>query len=165
MPEPSIPPTPEFLIQLRRTYQATRVRLDAELSATGLTTPQYIVLGGLEQEGELSSSELARRSLVTAQTMDVLVKGLEAAGLVARRRHPGHGRILLVSLTSSGRAALRRGLEVALQVQAEVLRPLCPDDQRRLVRHLQAVEDATSRREPWPAAPDRRRLDGDPTPC
>src|SRR5207244_10844251 len=71
MTETSIPPTPEFLIQLRRTYQAIRVRLDSELAATGLTTPQYIVLGLLEQQGELSSAALARPSLVTARTIDV----------------------------------------------------------------------------------------------
>ena len=58
---------PEFLIQLRRTYRATRVRLDAQLLATGLTTPQYVVLWVLEQEGELSSSALARQSRVTAR--------------------------------------------------------------------------------------------------
>lgn len=144
MTEVSIPPTPEFLIQLRRTYQATRVRLDAELSATELTTPQYTVLAILEQEGELSSSALARRGLVSAQTMDVLVKGLEAAGLVARRRHPGHGRILLVGLTSRGSDALRRGRELALRVQAEVLRPLRPEQQRRLLTQLRAVEEATA---------------------
>ena len=146
MTETSIPPTPEFLIQLRRTYQAIRVRLDSELAATGLTTPQYIVLGLLEQQGELSSSALARQSLVTAQTMDVLVKGLEGYGHVARRRHPGHGRILLVGLTSSGRAALALGREVAVEVQAKVLEALRPDEQRQLVRHLRAVEEATSRR-------------------
>jgi DNA-binding MarR family transcriptional regulator len=135
---------PEFLIQLRRTYRATRVRLDAQLLATGLTTPQYVVLWVLEQEGELSSSALARQSRVTAQTMDVLVKGLEGAGLVARRRHPGHGRILLVSLTAKGTAALRRGREVALQVQAEVLKPLGSEERRRLVKDLRAIEEATS---------------------
>lgn len=144
MTETPIPPRPEFLEQLRRTYQATRVWLDAELAPTGLTTPQYIVLGLLEQQGELSSSALAREALVTAQTMDVLVKGLEASGLVARRRHPGHGRILLVGLTPRGRAALPRGRKIALEVQARVLAVVRPAERDRLIGHLRAVEDAAS---------------------
>jgi DNA-binding MarR family transcriptional regulator len=147
MGTPAIPPTPEFLAQLRRTYQAIRGRLDSELAATGLTTPQYVVLALLEQDGELSSSALARQSLVTAQTMDVLVKGLEGYGLVARRRHPGHGRILLVSLTTRGRAALARGRELALEVEAKVLKALPPDQRCHLVDQLRAVEEATSQRE------------------
>ena len=147
MSPPAIPPTPEFLAQLRRTYQAIRGSLDSELAPTGLTTPQYVVLALLEQEGELSSSALARQSLVTAQTMDVLVKGLEGCGLVARRRHPGHGRILLVGLTPSGRAALARGRELALDLEAKVLGALPPDERGQLIDHLRTVEEATSQRE------------------
>ena len=130
--------------QVKRVQQELRMVMDEALKKHGLTTPQYVVLWVLEQEGELSSSALARQSRVTAQTMDVLVKGLEGAGLVARRRHPGHGRILLVSLTAKGTAALRRGREVALQVQAEVLKPLGSEERRRLVKDLRAIEEATS---------------------
>ena len=88
MGRPAIPRQPDFLVQLRRTQHAVRIRLDADLSATGLTTPQYAVLETLKREGEFSASELAREFGMTAQTMNVLVKALEANGLLRRSRHP-----------------------------------------------------------------------------
>ena len=65
-----------------------RNRLDSALDATGLTMPQYAVLAELEREGELSASELAREFGMTAQTVNVLVKSLEASGLLRRNPSP-----------------------------------------------------------------------------
>src|SRR6266851_10198216 len=144
MSESPIPPQPDFLIQLRRAQHAVRLRLDAELAATGLTTPQYTVLAALEREGELSASDLAREFGMTAQTVNVLVIALEACGLLRRRRHPEHGRILLASLTAAGHRALERGREVALTVQDRLLCRLTPSDRRRLVSLLERVEQAES---------------------
>ncbi len=90
MGEPIILPQPDFLIQLRRTQHAVRNRLDAALEATGLTLPQYTVLAALDRAGELSASGLARELGMTAQTLNVLVKGLEAADLLRRTAHPDH---------------------------------------------------------------------------
>jgi DNA-binding MarR family transcriptional regulator len=144
VPPPAIPSTPEFLVQLRRTFQRVRGRLDSELAGTGLTTPQYTVLALLEGDRELSSSDLARESLVTAQTMNVLVTGLEACGLVVRSPHPDHGRILLVSLTPAGGAALIRGIKLASRVEAEVLAALSGAERTRLIGYLRAVEQAST---------------------
>src|SRR4030081_393418 len=102
MARQAIPSEPDFLIQLRRTQHAVRTRLDADLAATGLTTPQYTVMAGLAREGGLSASDLAREAGLTAQTMNVLVRGLETLGLVRRVNHPEHGRILLANLTPAG---------------------------------------------------------------
>jgi DNA-binding MarR family transcriptional regulator len=129
------------LIQLRRAQHAVRLQLDAELAATGLTTPQYTVLAALEREGELSASDLAREFGMTAQTVNVLVKALEAGGLVRRTRHPDHGRILLASLTPSGAQALQHGRELALSVQDRVLRRLTLADRAKLVSLLRTVEE------------------------
>jgi DNA-binding MarR family transcriptional regulator len=142
---PAIPAGPAFLVQLRKTQQAVRTRLDAELASSGLTLPQYTVLALLEAEGGLSSSELARASGVTAQTMNVLVTGLNQCGLVARGRHPDHGRILPVTLTTRGRLALRRGRRLALRVQEELLGRLSDSERARLMRSLAAVEQTCPR--------------------
>ena len=138
----AIPPNLELVIQVRRTYQALRTRLDAVLAPTGLTTPQCTALAFLDSAGKASTSELARAESVTAQTMHVLVAGLERSGLVVREPHPSHGRILLVSLTSEGRRALRRAREVAARVQEQMVAGL-PESQRpSLLRLLRDVERA-----------------------
>ena len=123
-----------------------RIRLDADLSATGLTTPQYAVLETLKREGEFSASELAREFGMTAQTMNVLVKALEANGLLRRSRHPTHGRILLARLTAAGRRALERGRALGVAVQDRVLAGLTASDRQTLLRALQAIEQRSAER-------------------
>jgi DNA-binding MarR family transcriptional regulator len=140
MDGPNIPPQPDFLVQLRRTQHAVRNRLDAELAATGLTMPQYTVLAALDREGDLSSSDLARELGMTVQTVNVLVKGLETAGLLRRTRHPSHGRILLAELTARGRRALARGYGAGKAVQDRMLSGVSRSDRALLLRLLKTIE-------------------------
>ena len=144
MAEPAIPTQPDFLVQMRQTQHAIRVRLDADLASTGLTTPQFTVLAVLEREGELSSSDLAREFGMTAQTVNVLVQGLEKDGYLERSPHPDHGRILLAKLTPAGRRALKRGRAVALGVQKQLMAGLGTADRRMLLRQLKAIEQAAA---------------------
>src|SRR6202171_1899333 len=144
MARPPIPSEPDFLVILRRTQHAVRTRLDADLAETGLTTPQYTVLSAIEREGALSASDLAREFGMTAQTVNVLVKSLEAGGYLRRSRHPTHGRILLASLTAAGRRALERGRALGLAVQDRVLAGLTASDRQTLLRLLQAIEQRSA---------------------
>ncbi|HEV2218504.1 MAG TPA: MarR family transcriptional regulator [Candidatus Dormibacteraeota bacterium] len=140
----SVPRQPDFLIQLRRTQHAVRMWLDSELEGTGLTTPQYTVLAALEREGNLSASDLAREFGMTPQTVNVLVKALEACGLLRRERHLDHGRILVLSLTGDGRRALKHGRQIALTIQGRILRSIESQDRVRLMAALQAVEQVSN---------------------
>lgn len=139
-----IPSQPEFLVQLRRTQHAVRTRLDADLAATGLTMPQLTVLASLDREGELSASDLAREFGMSAQTVNVLVKGLESSRLVRRNRHPAHGRILLASLTPAGKRALALGRTVGLDVEDRLLSSLSATDRRLLLRLLKSIERSSA---------------------
>lgn len=138
----AIPRQPNFLIQLRQTQHAVRTRLDTDLAATGLTTPQYTVLAEVDRQSELSASDLAREFGLTAQTVNVLVKGLETSGLLCRNPHPTHGRILLASLTPAGRKALKGGLEVALGVQDRLLSCVPASERPTLMSQMKAIEQA-----------------------
>ena len=159
MVRPPIPPQPDFLVQLRRTQHAVRTRLDDELAATGLTMPQYTVLAALDREGELSSSDLARELGLSVQTVNLLVKSLENAGLLRRSRHPSHGRILLAELTRAGRRALNRGYAVGKLLQDRVLSGMSTADRALLLRHLKTIEQSSNEiglvRPPEPVARSR----------
>ncbi len=144
MSRSAIPTQPDFLVQLRRTQHAVRTRLDADLEATGLTLPQYAVLETLRREGAFSASDLAGEFGMTAQTLNVLVKALEANGLLRRSPHPTHGRILLASLTAAGRRALQRGRALGLAVQDCVLAGLSAAERRTLLRLLLAIERSSA---------------------
>ncbi|MFK7919099.1 MAG: MarR family winged helix-turn-helix transcriptional regulator [Ilumatobacter sp.] len=72
----------------------------------GLSLPEYSTLSVLHATPELSNAELARRSLVTPQSMNEVIARLEQRHLVERRNHPDHGRILLTSVTEAGRGVI-----------------------------------------------------------
>ena len=93
---------------LKRAHQAFCTATDAALRPHGVTNAQYAALAILEQAEGLSGAELARRCFVTPQTMNEIVVGLERSGLVARRPHATHGRVLEASLTQRGRRSWPR---------------------------------------------------------
>jgi DNA-binding MarR family transcriptional regulator len=58
-------------------------------------------------DGPRRITELAALERLAQPTMTQLVKRLERQGLVVRERHAADGRVVLVSLTDAGSAALR----------------------------------------------------------
>jgi DNA-binding MarR family transcriptional regulator len=57
---------------------------------------------------------------------------------------PTHGRILLASLTASGRRALERGRALGLAVQDRVLAGTTDSDRQTLLRLLKAIEQRSA---------------------
>lgn len=82
---------------------ALRPRLADACQTGGLSSAQYTALSVLTRRPGITSSELARRSFVRAQTMATTLDPLLEAGLIRRERDPGHGRRRLLFLTDAGR--------------------------------------------------------------
>lgn len=80
------------------------------LEPLGLTHPQYLVMLALWGEAPMSVKAIAEAIQLDSPTLSPLLKRLESAGLVTRRRDPGDERTLVVDLTDAGRA-LRREAE------------------------------------------------------
>nr|WP_062341860.1 MarR family transcriptional regulator [Herbidospora sakaeratensis] len=74
------------------------------LEPMGLTHPQYLVMLALWERAPLSVKDLAGLLQLEPATLSPLLKRLEAAGLVERRRGAADERALAVTLTDSGRA-------------------------------------------------------------
>lgn len=121
--------------RLKRAQQSLRTAMDVALRPA-LTTAQYATLSALE-DNVVSGAELARRCFVTPQTMNGILVGLEAAGLVERVPHPEHGRVIDTHLTGAGRKALRDGNRVVLAIEERMLRGLSPKKRHRLAESLQ----------------------------
>jgi DNA-binding MarR family transcriptional regulator len=62
-----------------------RLCINERLAPLGLTTPKYAALSVLEAKGVMTNAELARECSVTAQTMNRIIKDLEAAGFVKKQ--------------------------------------------------------------------------------
>jgi len=67
-----------------------------------LSYAQYGLLFSLSEVSELSSSELGRQAVLTPASVAQMLDGLEAAGLVARRRAEHDKRVVLTALTERG---------------------------------------------------------------
>jgi DNA-binding MarR family transcriptional regulator len=86
--------------------------------------------------------------------MNVILGRLEAAGLVERRPHPEHGRILLAELTSAGHAVVDQCLSRADAVEACALGALDPDARPLPLGFLTRLGDALAGPSPLPNPAD-----------
>jgi DNA-binding MarR family transcriptional regulator len=86
------------------------------LKPLGLTYTQYLVLLVLWEEDGLSVSEIGRKLMLDNGTLSPLLKKMEQAGLVARRRSSGDDRVVEITLTEEGRALQDRAKDVPEKV-------------------------------------------------
>jgi DNA-binding MarR family transcriptional regulator len=90
------------------------------LDRIGITYPQYLVLMALWENDGLTVSALGDALQLDSGTVSPLLKRLEAAGFVERRRESsadgGDERRVTVHLTESGAALEREGCEIAKTV-------------------------------------------------
>ena len=86
------------------------------LQEVDLTPTQFGVLVQLDNSPGLSQAELARRCLMTPQSMGEVLVPLERTGYVQRGSTPGRGRPIPVSLTDQGRDALARATPLAVEI-------------------------------------------------
>jgi DNA-binding MarR family transcriptional regulator len=88
------------------------------LERLGLTYPQYLVMLVLwEQEG-LPVKEIGERLFLDSGTLTPLLKRLEAAQLIKRRRSTEDERQVLIALTPQGQALREKARAVPLGILA-----------------------------------------------
>jgi DNA-binding MarR family transcriptional regulator len=123
---------PTLLYLVGRMDRVVRRAMGTVLEAQGLSVNQYATLSVLDRRSGLSNAQLARRALVSPQSMNEVLLALEQRGLVRRRAHPDHGRILQARLTAKGRALLARCDAEVHQVEARMVSGLSEDAQAAL---------------------------------
>ncbi|MBF9032986.1 MarR family transcriptional regulator [Rhodobacterales bacterium HKCCE2091] len=74
------------------------------LARVGLTYPQYLVMTLLWSQDTRTVGEIGRILNLQSNTMTPLLKRMEGAGLIERRRDTADERIVRISLTAQGRA-------------------------------------------------------------
>jgi DNA-binding MarR family transcriptional regulator len=121
----------------RLAHQHFRALLDSELSDLGLSAQDYGILSLFKSKPELSTSELARISQVTRQTMHTSVLSLEAAGLIERNAR--NQRVVLVRATKLGRQCLETATRRVRAVENAALADLSHEDERTVRTWLASV--------------------------
>lgn len=82
------------------------------LEPLGLTHPQYLVMLALWGEAPMSVKAVAEAIQLDSATLSPLLKRLETAGLLTRRRDPHDERTLLIDLTEAGWDLRRRAEQI-----------------------------------------------------
>ncbi|MFJ3902372.1 MarR family winged helix-turn-helix transcriptional regulator [Streptomyces sp. NPDC090025] len=88
------------------------------LKELGLTYPQYLAMLVLWEYGELPVKGIGERLKLDSGTLSPLLKRLEAAGYVERRRSPEDERSVTVRVTAEGTALRARALGVPRRIAA-----------------------------------------------
>jgi DNA-binding MarR family transcriptional regulator len=126
----------------RLAHQRFRSSLDDALRDLGLSAQEYVILGVFETRSELSTSELARITQVTRQTMHTAVVALETAGLLERR--PKNQRVILVRPTRRGREIVRAATDRVRTVERAALAGLSRHDERAVRNWLANLAASTT---------------------
>lgn len=127
---------------LKQAAAALRTAMDSALRPLGLTVPQYACLELLGQRPGLSGAALARAAFVTRQSMNEVLRGLHARGLLDRPATARQGRSLPTELTAEGRYQLEAASGAVRTLERQMLNGLPPAARSRLREDLAACSSA-----------------------
>lgn len=106
------------------------------LEPLGLTHPQYLVMLALWERSPRTVRNIGEALALEPATLSPLLKRLESAGLITRKRRIDDERSLDVELTEAGRALRSRAERVPAQIVERLGMP---------VEELQAIRDVLTR--------------------
>lgn len=96
----------EVLVSLRRIIRATDLHSKQLSKISGLTAPQLLILQLLNQNDELTPSEIAVHVSLSQATVTTIVDRLEKRDLLRRERGKNDKRKVNLSLTEQGKKIL-----------------------------------------------------------
>src|SRR6202020_3079527 len=102
---------------VKRVQQGLRCQCDLALKPTGLSMAQYSTLRALHEHPEASAAELARLCFVTRQSLQDVLSGLRAGGLVETADTPPRGGAPSPEVTRLGSRRLSAPPHAALAVE------------------------------------------------
>lgn len=132
----------ETLVSLLKTADVIRTRAERDLEPYGLTFQQYNVLRILRGAGEpLQTMEIANRLIEHAPGMTRLLDRLEAKKLIQRERLSTDRRVVMCSLTETGRELLRSSDTAMDRIDHTTLESMNMTDLKSLLSILADVRE------------------------
>jgi DNA-binding MarR family transcriptional regulator len=158
--------TPEHIVGflLKSLHHMLRQSVDEALRKQGLELS--FAHFSLHCEPGITGAQLARRAMVSAQTMNAALRRLELEGRIERRPHPDSRRADSWWLTEEGVDLLKRARKVGASIFTRMLAPLTETEIANLESYLRRCIAAleTAEELPRPAALGGRRR-GEQTPA
>jgi DNA-binding MarR family transcriptional regulator len=135
---------PSLIYVVGRVSQGIRREMRTRLAECGLSVQEYTAMSVLSARPGLSNAQLARRSLVTPQSMIEILSRLESRGLVTREVDPKHARILRGKLTPKGRELLDVADPAVAAVQEQMLADVPERDREVLLAGMRSAMNRLS---------------------
>jgi DNA-binding MarR family transcriptional regulator len=160
------PPQDHLGYLLKRLQHAIRQSIDEALRHQGvqLTFAHVVTLFGISHEPGTSGAQIAKRAMVTAQTINTILHRLEKEGSAERRPHPDNRRVDCWYITEAGRARMHQAKAAADPVWASMLAPLSEVEAgqlrgllKRCIEGLERNRVASDSNEDFPFVPPRTR--------
>lgn len=126
---------------LRSIVQSLRISGRAAEQQVGISSAQLYILEELAERPAQSINELAERTFTHQSSVSMVVSRLVDSRLVSRSSAPGDARRLSISLTSAGRALLRKAPDTAQARLVEGLRALDKSELRGLADYLSTLDE------------------------
>jgi MarR family transcriptional regulator, 2-MHQ and catechol-resistance regulon repressor len=119
-------------INFMRAADSVTARLDSQIEMGGLTHGQFAVLEALFHLGPLNQCDLAHKLLRSGGNVTVVLDNLEKRGWVRRERQKEDRRMVVVSLTPSGRKLIAGIFPSHARAITEEMSRLSPAEQDKL---------------------------------
>ena len=133
---------------IRRIVRAHDLQSKALAKVSGLTAGQFVVMKGIAELGETTSTALSSYADISSATIVIVLDNLEERGLIQRYRSESDRRIVHTRLTEEGAALLARAPQPLGETFLEKFSALGGDERRSLVAALTRLADLMSRASP-----------------
>ncbi|GLX48906.1 MarR family transcriptional regulator [Streptomyces hygroscopicus subsp. hygroscopicus] len=131
-----VPVEEHLCARIRRAEQALMAHHEAVLRTYGLTMTQYTVLLALSRTDGRSGAQLARACGVSQQSMATVLNGMRAKELIDRKPSATHAKVMIVTLTDSGRDLLDRAYREVIVLERALTDRFSADEHRRFCEFL-----------------------------
>jgi len=131
--------TPSLIYVVGRLNQGITREMRAVLREWDLSVQEYTSLSALGLRPGLSNAQLARRALVTPQSMLEILAKLESRDLVQRNTDPDHGRVIRNELTKRGQGLLETAAPGVEQLQDRIFAGLSDAQRKSVTTALEAA--------------------------
>ena len=128
-----------IFFQFAKAYQLSSRFLTQKVSELNLTSVQAMVLGFLNEEDQITSSELGKRTELDSATLTGILDRLEAAGYLERKSNPDDRRSIHIHLTPKGKALGNEATQLLLSANQEFLQVLTEKQKKELHDIIQTL--------------------------
>lgn len=131
----------EVLVSLRRLIRATDMHSKRLSKATGLTSPQLLIMQTIREAVEITAGDLARQVNLSQATITNILDRIEKRGWVVRQRSEQDKRKVYASLTAEGLSKVHNAPKPLQQNFVSAFDDLKDWEQSMIIASLQRVAD------------------------